>query len=126
MTDLLELLKQQVSAIVLDGESEHLFEKNNALNQFYPILLSVFKAKPGLIASLADQLNPRLIDIFQSNIGLKEKFLDTVSGAAPAPRDGAGAYGRGRSGMDGPVRTTDGGIGAGVHGRPADGRTRRD
>lgn len=85
MTDLLELLKQQVSAIVLDGESEHLFEKNNALNQFYPILLSVFKAKPGLIASLADQLNPRLIDIFQSNIGLKEKFLDTVSGAAPAP-----------------------------------------
>ena len=85
MTDLLELLKQQVSAIVLDGESEHLFEKNNALNQFYPILLSILKAKPSLISSLADQLNPRLIDIFQSNIALKEKFITTVAADVPAP-----------------------------------------
>jgi len=84
MTNLLELLKQQVSAIVLDGESEHLFEKNNALNQFYPILLSILKAKPQFIETLQNQLNPKLGDIFHSNPAVKQQFLDNVSGGAPS------------------------------------------
>ena len=42
-TDLIDLLKQSVSSIVLDGETQHLLEKNQALNSFYPILLSILK-----------------------------------------------------------------------------------
>lgn len=84
MNNLLELLKQQVSAIVLDGESEHLFEKNNALNQFYPLLLSILKAKPHFIEAFQDQLNPKLSELFNSNPAIKQEFLSMVSGEAPA------------------------------------------
>ncbi len=41
--DLIDLLKQSVSSIVLEGETQHLLEKNQALSSFYPILLSIFK-----------------------------------------------------------------------------------
>lgn len=81
--DLIALLKQNVSAIVLDGEVEHLFEKNQALNSFYPIFLSLLKAKPQLIESLKNQLNPKLSELFNANPVLKEKFLASVSGTAP-------------------------------------------
>ncbi len=47
--NLIEVLKQQVSAMVLEGESTFLTEKNTALSLFYPILLSILRGKPSLI-----------------------------------------------------------------------------
>lgn len=86
MTDnLIDLLKQQVSAIVLEGDSTFLSEKNTALSHFYPVLLSILKGKPGLIDALKNQLNPRLNDVFETNPALKHQFLDNIRGEAPAP-----------------------------------------
>ncbi|OTG82811.1 hypothetical protein B9T33_05020 [Acinetobacter sp. ANC 5054] len=82
--DLIELVKQQVSAIALDGDTTHLFEKNSAINQFIPILLSIFRSKPQLVESLQKQLNPRITDIFTANPNLKDQFLNHLSGGAPA------------------------------------------
>ncbi len=47
--DLIELIKQHVSSIVLDGDTENLFEKNSAISQFIPVLLNLFRSKPQLI-----------------------------------------------------------------------------
>lgn len=81
--DLVELVKQQVSTIALSGDTEHLFEKNAAINQFIPFLLNIFRSKPELIDSFQKQLNPRLSDIFTTNPSLKEQFLQNLSGGAP-------------------------------------------
>ena len=43
--DFIDLLKQSVSSIVLEGETQHLLEKNQALNSFYPILLSILNSR---------------------------------------------------------------------------------
>ena len=59
-TDFIDLLKQSVSSIVLEGETQHLLEKNQALNSFYPILLSILNSRPELIDNLHRQLNPRV------------------------------------------------------------------
>lgn len=83
--NLIEVLKQQVSAMVLEGESTFLTEKNTALSLFYPILLSILRGKPSLIERLRDQLNPRLNDLFEGHPALKPQFLDSLRGAAPAP-----------------------------------------
>ncbi len=45
-TRLIELLKNSVSSIVLDGETDYLIEKNRALNDFYPVFLSVLRHRP--------------------------------------------------------------------------------
>ena len=82
-TDFIDLLKQSVSSIVLEGETQHLLEKNQALNSFYPILLSILNSRPELIDNLLRQLNPRVGDVFGSNLSLKQQFLDLVSGTAP-------------------------------------------
>lgn len=82
--DLIELIKQHVSSIVLDGDTENLFEKNSAISQFIPVLLNLFRSKPQLIETFQKQLNPRLSDIFVSNPSLKDQFLQHVGGAAPA------------------------------------------
>lgn len=81
--NLVDLLKQKVSAIVLEGETEYLSEKSQALSNFFPILLSIFKSKPQLIGNLQSQLNPRLSDVFSTNPGLKQEFLEQVSGTVP-------------------------------------------
>ena len=81
--DLVELVKRQVSTIALSGDTEHLFEKNAAINQFIPFLLNIFRSKPELIDSFQKQLNPRLGDIFTTNPSLKEQFLQHLSGGAP-------------------------------------------
>lgn len=81
--NLIDLLKQKVSAVVLEGETEHLSEKSQALSSFYPILLSIFKSKPGLISNVQNQLNPRLSDIFSANPALKNQFLEQISGTVP-------------------------------------------
>ena len=81
--NLIDLLKQKVSAVVLEGETEHLSEKSQALSSFYPILLSIFKSKPELISNVQNQLNPRLSDIFSANPALKNQFLEQISGTVP-------------------------------------------
>jgi OOP family OmpA-OmpF porin len=81
--NLIDLLKQKVSAMVLEGETAHLSEKNQALSSFFPILLAILKSKPDLIANLQHQLNPRLGDIFNINPTLKQEFLQQISGTVP-------------------------------------------
>ena len=81
--NLIDLLKQKVSAIVLEGETEYLSEKSQALSSFFPILLALFKSKPELIGNLQSQLNPRLSDIFATHPDLKQQFLEQISGTVP-------------------------------------------
>ncbi|CAB1214144.1 OmpA family protein [Acinetobacter bouvetii] len=81
--NLIDLLKQKVSAMVLEGETAHLSEKSQALSSFFPILLAIFKSKPDLVANLQSQLNPRLGDIFSINPALKQEFLQQLSGTVP-------------------------------------------
>lgn len=84
--NLIDLLKQKVSAIVLEGETEHLSEKSQALSGFFPILLSILKSKPDLIAKLQGQLNPRLTDIFTGHPVLKQQILEKLSGTVSTER----------------------------------------
>ena len=83
--DLLALIKQHVSSIVLDGDTQHLTEKNSAISQFIPFLLNIFRSKPEFIDAFQKQLNPRISDIFSANPTLKDQFLQHLGGgAAPA------------------------------------------
>ena len=77
----IELLRQKVSAIVLEGESSALVEKSDALAQFYPFFLEILKSRPELIPALQNQLNPTLSEIFGHHTALKEQFLAQVSAA---------------------------------------------
>lgn len=84
--NLIELLKEHVSTIVLKGESEHIFEKDQILNQFYPVLLTILKSKPHLIDSLSQQLNPNLVELFDGNTALKNQFVGQFSTVLPDNR----------------------------------------
>lgn len=84
INNFIELLKQHVSAIVLEGETSYLPEKSIALSNFYPILLSIFKAKPNLIDGLRNHLNPRFADLFETNPAVKTQLLEAIRGNAPA------------------------------------------
>ena len=79
--DLLELIRIKVSSMVMEGETTHLFEKENALNQFYPVLLSLLKNKPDLLSTLTNQLNPRLGDLFNGLTGVKQQLLEQIGRA---------------------------------------------
>ncbi|MDM1344092.1 OmpA family protein [Acinetobacter pseudolwoffii] len=81
--DLMERLKSDVTAIVLQGETEHLFAKDQALSQFYPIFLSILRARPAWIENLGQQLNPKIHELFNANPALKQQFLDQVDQSAP-------------------------------------------
>ncbi|MDH5818823.1 OmpA family protein [Acinetobacter pseudolwoffii] len=81
--DLMERLKSDVTAIVLQGETEHLFAKDQALSQFYPIFLSILRARPAWIESLSQQLNPKTHELFNGNSALKQQFLDQLDQSAP-------------------------------------------
>lgn len=82
--NIIELLKQQVTAKVLQGDNQFQDEKIGALSAFYPILLTVLKSKPELIDTLRQNLNPRLTDIFSHNPETVNHFLGLVGGDAPA------------------------------------------
>jgi OmpA-OmpF porin, OOP family len=82
-TNLIEQLKEHVSTIVLKGESEHVFEKDQVLSQFYPVLLTIIKSKPHLIEGLSQQLNPSLSTLFDGNTGLKNQFLSQFGTVLP-------------------------------------------
>lgn len=81
--DFIERLKSDVTAIVLQGETEHLFAKDQALAQFYPIFLSILRSRPAWIENLGQQLNPKIHELFNANPALKQQFLDQVDQSAP-------------------------------------------
>ena len=81
--DFIERLKSDVTAIVLQGETEHLFAKDQALTQFYPIFLNILRARPAWIENLGQQLNPKIHELFNANPALKQQFLDQVDQSAP-------------------------------------------
>jgi len=81
--DFIERLKSDVTAIVLQGETEHLFAKDQALAQFYPIFLSILRVRPAWIENLGQQLNPKIHELFNANPALKQQFLDQVDQSAP-------------------------------------------
>ena len=57
--NLIDLLKKKVSAIVLEGETEYLSEKSQALTSFFPILLSILKSQPKLIKKKKKQTHTK-------------------------------------------------------------------
>src|SRR5690606_13689290 len=81
--DFIERLKSDVTAIVLQGETEHLFAKDQALAQFYPIFLSILRARPAWIENIGQQLNPKIHELFNANPALKQQFLDQLDQSAP-------------------------------------------
>ncbi|QXX87450.1 OmpA family protein [Acinetobacter lwoffii] len=81
--DFIERLKSDVTAIVLQGETEHLFAKDQALAQFYPIFLSILRSRPAWIENLGQQLNPKIHELFNANPALKQQFLDQLNQSAP-------------------------------------------
>lgn len=81
--DFIERLKSDVTAIVLQGETEHLFAKDQALAQFYPIFLSILRSRPAWIENLGQQLNPKIHELFNANPALKQQFLDQMDQSAP-------------------------------------------
>ncbi len=83
-TGFIELLKDHVSSIVLNGETEHLFEKDLAIKQFLPILLNIFKSKPEWLESLTHQLNPRISDLFAGDPAVKQQLFNQLGNNMPA------------------------------------------
>lgn len=81
--DFIERLKSDVTAIVLQGETEHLFAKDQALAQFYPIFLSILRSRPAWIENLGQQLNPKIHELFNANPALKQQFLDQLDQNTP-------------------------------------------
>ena len=81
--DFIERLKSDVTAIVLQGETEHLFAKDQALTQFYPIFLNILRARPAWIENLGQQLNPKIHELFNANPALKQQFLNQLDQSAP-------------------------------------------
>lgn len=81
--DLIERLKSDVTAIVLQGETEHLFAKDQALAYFYPVFLSILRTRPAWIESLGQQLNPNIDELFNENPALKQQFLSHLDATAP-------------------------------------------
>ncbi len=64
----------------LEGDTQHLLEKNQAIQSFLPILLSILKSKSELIPGFQQQLNPRLeMMLLHRNISLQA----AVFGACP-------------------------------------------
>ena len=76
--DFIELLKDHVSSIVLNGETEQLFEKDQAIGKFLPILLTIFKSRPDWLERLKHQLNPKISELFAGDNALKQQLLNQI------------------------------------------------
>lgn len=86
--DLIQIIKDRIIPIVLnhdqsDPASSAFTQKSSAIATFIPILLSVLKAKPDLISSLRNNLNPRLGDIFPHDGVLQNNLLESIQPAVP-------------------------------------------
>ena len=80
--NIINVLQQQVTPIVLAEEKEDIAIKKQALTDFYPILLSAINAKPELFEKLRDQLQPDITDIFDSNLETTQQILNYMSAEA--------------------------------------------
>ncbi|WP_347453850.1 hypothetical protein [Acinetobacter thermotolerans] len=54
-------------------------ENDQALGQFYPILLSILRANPDRVDSLTNQLNPKVSELFAEKSELKQQVLEHIS-----------------------------------------------
>lgn len=80
--NIIYLLQQQVTPIVLAEEKEDFLFKKQALTDFYPILLSAINAKPELFEKLRDQVQPDITEIFDNNLETTQQVLNYISGEA--------------------------------------------
>ncbi|EEH68501.1 hypothetical protein HMPREF0023_1950, partial [Acinetobacter sp. ATCC 27244] len=71
----MELLKQKVSAVIVNDQTSLVNEKNDILSRFYPILLSQFLVKPDLVDQLKEKLTPSVYDLFEKNNQVKNALL---------------------------------------------------
>lgn len=81
--NLIDFLKQHVSAMVLEGDSQNLLVKSQALSAFYPVFLSILHAYPERLETLQNHLKPTLSDVFQGHPVIQQQFLQQVSATAP-------------------------------------------
>lgn len=75
----MELLKQNVSSVIIEEESYGINEKNDVLSRFYPILLYKFLLNPELIEQLKEKLKPSIFDLFERNDQLKNTLVSRLS-----------------------------------------------
>lgn len=80
----IELLKQKVTSVLVNGQDGLANEKSALLSKFYPIFLSILAAKPELIQKLKESISPSLFDLFGHNDQVKNAFLSNLtSGQLP-------------------------------------------
>ncbi|ENX14404.1 hypothetical protein F895_02359 [Acinetobacter sp. CIP 64.2] len=75
----MELLKQQVTSVLVSRQDSLANEKSNLLSKFYPIFLSVLTAKPELIQKLKESISPSLFDLFGHNDQVKNALLSNLT-----------------------------------------------
>lgn len=80
--NIINLLQQHVTPIVLVKETDDLLFKKQALTSFYPILLAAINSKPELFEKLRNQLEPDITDIFDENSDITQQILNYISGEA--------------------------------------------
>lgn len=80
----IELLKQKVTSTILNDQDTLMSEKSSVLSKFYPILLSLFAAKPDLITKLKNTVSPSLNDLFANDDAIKHSVLSQLSGSVPS------------------------------------------
>ncbi|CAM4426722.1 OmpA family protein [Acinetobacter dispersus] len=83
----MELLKQQVTSVVVSGQDSLANEKSALLSRFYPIFLSVLAAKPELIQKLKESISPSLLDLFGHNDQVKNALLSNLAGGQVPPAE---------------------------------------
>ncbi|MFW2159948.1 hypothetical protein ACG93T_00895 [Acinetobacter beijerinckii] len=81
MTDMnpMELLKTNVSALIVNDKTCLMNEKNDILSRFYPILLYRFLTKPQIIDMLKEMLVPTFADLLERNDQVKNALLIRLS-----------------------------------------------
>lgn len=82
-TDLIERLKRHVTPSVLQGETDYIPEKEQALAQFYPVLLSILRKNTQRVEVLGQQTNPKISELFTEKPELKQHLLEHL---APVPQ----------------------------------------
>lgn len=80
--NIINLLQQHVTPIVLADENDDLLLKKHALTDFYSILLTAINSKPELFEQLRSQLEPDIIDVFDGNVDITQQVLNYISGEA--------------------------------------------
>jgi len=77
--DLIQRLKYHVTPTVLQGETEYVAAKEQALAQFYPIFLSILRVHPEQAETLSQQLNPKISELFTEKPEIKQRLLEHLA-----------------------------------------------